>query len=123
MWVMGRILLVVVACVFAGAYWFGVYAIAARFVLHGPVTEASLTRSVYDAAPFGLLSLPECDFDTEPTSCLVHDDSGGGVFYDVKVRPDSSCWDATLALNASSEVSEPPPTLSGCVRRWQWSIL
>lgn len=118
---MERILLVMLACVVAGAYWFGVYAIAARFVLHGPVTHESVTRSVYDEAPFGWLSLPECDFDSEPWSCLVHDDSGGGAFYDVVRRPDSSCWDATLTANVSSEV-EPPKTFSGCVPLWQWAI-
>ena len=52
---------------------------------------------------------------------MVYDDSGGGASYAMTHR-NRSCWDARLIKNASYEV-EPPPTLSSCVRLWQWSIL
>ncbi|MDA0184902.1 hypothetical protein OJ997_31655 [Solirubrobacter phytolaccae] len=114
-----RLTLAVLAVGFA----FVAYALLARFVLHGPVDQRSLEVSVHRVAAFGML--PEaaaCERAEGVWHCMAYDDSGGGASYEVKLRPGSSCWDGRRLQNASYEV-DPPRELSGCVRRWQWSIL
>ncbi len=102
----------------------GLYALAARFVLHGKVTDHSLHRSVGLATGSSVLLGGDPDACTPSRAgqwrCEVWDSGGSGtVVYAVRVRPDSSCWDARL----DSPTGEPMPrTVGGCVHRWQWTV-
>lgn len=101
------------------------YALVARFVLHGPVDSGSLSRSVEVAAgssTYGTES-PCRRRSTAPRwRCSVWDASAsGGVTYVVRVRPGGSCWDARL-VGPNGE-GPMPLRLSGCVHRWQWTLL
>jgi hypothetical protein len=99
------------------------------FVLHGPVTDARLAKSV--AGKAGRLTLLPCtprDRRGETTgrwTCGVWIDEGrftsGGVSYAVQVRRGSSCWSARLAPALAAE-AHVPARLSGCVRRWQLPV-
>jgi hypothetical protein len=103
----------------------GLYALAARFVIHGPVRDHSLHRSVSLAAGSAALLGSDPSDRCVPHGprrwhCDVWDSGGSGtVRYAVRVQPDGSCWDARL----DSSPGEPmPETVSGCVHRWQWAI-
>lgn len=118
-----RTVLTICAAVFVVVYAGAAYALFARFVLHGPVNQPSLEVSVQDVSAFGLLiDAATCQGSGDAWTCTPRDDSGGRATYAVKLRPGSSCWDAQLRKSFSSEV-EPPQELSGCVRRWQWSLI
>ena len=52
----------------------------------------------------------ECEVTLD--RCTVYDTSCGGIDYDVEVDDDSSCWDARLAEDRSSEVPDPRPPRS-----------
>jgi hypothetical protein len=94
----------------------------AVWVLHGPVNGPSLQRSVELAADSASLSPGGCRPRADRAWRCVVDDSGssGVVRYDVRVRAGSSCWDARL-LRADGEPM--PRRVSGCVHRWQPSVL
>jgi len=109
----------IVAVIAALPFAFAWFALTARFVIRAPMDERSLEVSIDETAGFGLLADANCD--QALTRCVVYDDSGGGASYAMTHR-NRSCWNARLIENASYEV-EPPPTLSGCVRLWQWSIV
>jgi len=109
----------IVAIIAALPFAFAWYALAARFVIRAPMDERSLEVSIDATAGFGLLADADCDHAL--SRCTVYDDSGGGATYVMTPR-NRSCWEARLIKNESYEV-EPPPTLSGCVRLWQWSII
>jgi hypothetical protein len=121
----GRLPTIVVAGVMlvAGAVLAGVLMV---FVLHGPVTDARLAKSVADEAGRPTM-LPCTRVDRGPGAagrwtCSVWIDEGrfssGGVSYAVLVQRAGSCWSARLtpALAAEAHV---PARLSGSVRRWQ----
>ena len=121
-WVVAAIVLPLCA-----ASLFAAYALAARFVLHGPVTAASLHEAVErESGSAGSLvgGADHCRrLRTARTwKCSVHDSAGsGGVDYRVRVRSGSSCFDGLL----TTEYGEGgmPKRISGCVYRWQWTLL
>jgi hypothetical protein len=106
---------------------FATYAIAARFVLSGPVTPASLYIAVdrESGSAGGLLGdRDRCRrVDSLRTwTCSVSDSAGsGGVDYRVKVRSGGSCFDGQLTADYGE--GGMPHRISGCVHRWQWSLL
>lgn len=116
----GRLLIVAAKVVCVILALLGVYFLLATFVLHGPVNERSLFQSVSAAARSPYDQAGPCIRGNQTWSCtvLVKGGSGSGR-YRVSVHPDSSCWDAVLVLNQSRD--EMPRTLSGCVRRLEWS--
>jgi hypothetical protein len=103
-----------------------VAAVLMVFVLHGPVTDARLGKSVAgEAGRLTLLPCKEGDRGGETAgrwTCSVWIDEGrfssGGVSYAVQVQRGSSCWNARLAPALAAE-AHVPARLSGCVRRWQ----
>jgi hypothetical protein len=97
---------------------FGWFALWASSVIRGPMHEHSLEVSIERTAGFGLLAGADCD--PALTRCHVYDDSGGGATY-AMTRRNRSCWDARRIASFSHEV-DPPATLEGCVRLWQWSM-
>ncbi|MDA0173593.1 hypothetical protein OJ998_31100 [Solirubrobacter taibaiensis] len=108
-----------VAIVASLPFAFAWFALAANSVIRAPADERSLEVSIYRTAGFGLLMDADCDHAL--TRCSVYDDSGGGATY-VMTRRNRSCWEARRIENFSYEV-DPPLTLDGCVRLWQWSLL
>jgi hypothetical protein len=96
------------------------------FVLHGPVTDKRLARSV--AGEAGRLTMLPCSGrgrggeSAGRWTCDVWIDEGrfssSGVSYAVQVRRRSSCWSARLAPGLAAE-AHVPARLSDCVRRWQ----
>jgi hypothetical protein len=103
---------------------FASYALLARFVIHGPVTGRSLATSVRRAAD-SAAGLGDCrrTSGARDWRCTVADPAGSGIAsYWVRVRKDSSCWDAHFAVVHSDE-GMPPMDMSGCVYRWQWRLL
>ena len=122
-----RKLLPVVLLLAIGVSAFVAYALAARFVLHGPVTSESLYVAVDrdSGSAGGLLGQRgRCHTTRKPRTwtCSVYDSAGsGGVDYRVNVSADSSCFRGQL----TADHGEPgmPRRISGCVRRWQWTLL
>jgi hypothetical protein len=116
--------LVIVVGIAAAIVLFFAYAALARWVLRGPVNGASLHRSVELAAGSSTLieSRGRC---RRPAAagrwrCVVTDAGGsGGIAYDVRVEPGSSCWTATMADTSGG--AWMPRSVSGCVHRWQWT--
>jgi hypothetical protein len=101
-----------------------VYALAGRFVLHGPVTGRSLAVNLAQTAGSAAIDEPHaCTRAAAPGTwrCFVVDPGGsGGASYRVAVEPGSSCWSATVTQRAGGD--EPLPThLHACVHRWQWT--
>jgi hypothetical protein len=104
---------------------FGVYALLARFVLHGPVSPDSLAEAVTresDSAGSSLDDPGRCrQASAAIWSCSVLDEQGsGGATYKVTVNADGSCWEATLDQDSSE--GGMPGSLDGCVYRWQWAL-
>ena len=100
-----------------------VYALLAVFVLHGEVTATSLRDSLENSA--GSVEMPGSACrraaGARRWTCPVGDSGGsGGVTYVVTVRARSSCWDARLT---SSTGESMPRTVSGCVTRWEPSLI
>ena len=104
-----------VGCAIAG---FVVYALLARFVVHGPVSASSLAGSVTDAsgsAGGGVLDYPgRCRRLPAAATwrCVVMDgDGSGGAASMVRLRAGSSCWDGALVdeeLYPAVEAGLPP---------------
>jgi hypothetical protein len=121
-WATGVVFFVVCAVVL-----FGVYALVARFVLSGPVTSGSLAVSVgrVSGSPGELLGgAGDCrrSIRAGEWRCEVSDAGGSGaVTYRVRERRGSSCWDGLLVEDSAE--GGMPRKISGCVRRWQWSLL
>jgi hypothetical protein len=116
---MPRIALAVAALLAAGF----VFVVLMLTTIHGPVTEERLANSVADEA--GRLRLLPCTAHhgrPRRYSCGVWIDHGrftsGGVDYDVRVRPGSSCWTGTLDARDARDAGVPR-RLHGCVYRWQ----
>jgi hypothetical protein len=117
--------LVIVVGIAAAIVLFFAYAALARWVLRGPVDGASLHRSVGLAAGSSTLieSRGRC---RRPAAdgrwrCVVSDAGGSGAIpYDVRVKPGSSCWTATMTAAGDGSM---PRSVSGCVHRWQWTAL
>lgn len=105
---------------------FAIFAILARFVIHGPVSGSALVDAVEresDSAGQVLDDDGRCrELRNLIWRCSVTDQEGsGGATYRVRLRSDSSCWDARLAADGpEGGMSE---TLTGCVYLWQWSLL
>jgi len=103
---------------------FGVpaYAVLARFVLHGPVNDASLQRSVALARGSDPSFPTHCTrTGTRRWRCTTPDDqSSGAVQYDVRGVDGGSCWRATLVSDSSEGA---PEHVGGCVHSWQWTLL
>jgi len=124
------------------------YALLARNVLHGPADEMSLAVSVRReagsddmigaggpcrrAAPDELVprakgfldagQLVPDELSTDVWICVAGDiRASGNKVYRVRMRS-SSCWEGRLATDLSGR-SWLPRTISGCVHRWQWSLL
>ncbi len=91
----------------------------ASSVIRAPMDERSLEFSVAQSAGLGLLRDAKCD--PALTRCTAYDDSGGGATYAITAR-NRSCWEGRRIKSFSHEV-DPPLTLSGCVRLWQWSLV
>jgi hypothetical protein len=102
------------------------YALAARFVLHGPVTANSLHEAVerQSGSAGNIFRMPErCRRRRADGTwkCSVSDSSGsGGVDYKVRVRNGSSCFDGRLTADYGE--GGVPKRISGCVYRWQWNV-
>jgi hypothetical protein len=115
---------IVVGTIVGAVVVFVAYAMLARFVLHGEVNAQSLSSSVASAAgSSGRLGRP-CQRGEQDAVwvCQVYDSEASGTArYRVMVRPGSSCWDDVLVLDWSEDGM--PRSVSGCVHRWQWSLL
>jgi hypothetical protein len=121
--VLVRVLVVVGKVVVAVLALLGAYLVLATFVLHGRVNERSLFQSVSGVAGSAFDDNRPCeDVENELVwRCTVSDREGSGsARYRVSVSPDGSCWSAVLELDGSE--GGMPETLSGCVRRLEWSI-
>jgi len=122
-WIAGVLLAALFACGL-----FVAWALLARVVIHGPVDGRSLFAAVEDesgsaGALFGDIgSRCERTKRARTWTCTVADSAGsGGVRYVVRVRRDSSCWDGRAGRQS---IEGPlPRRISGCVYRWQWSLL
>ena len=92
------------------------YALLARFVLHGEVNGRSLGRSVARESPWPGSGV--CRRSPAPNEwrCDLSDGSTTRT-YRVRIRDGSSCWEARRPDVARSE------PFSGCVHRWQRSLL
>jgi hypothetical protein len=106
---------------------FAAYAILARWVWHGPLTSESLFASVQDKSGsagdlFDEHSQCERVHAARTWRCDVADPAGSGAIrYRVVVRQDEpACWDATLSRNWGEG---GPQRISGCIPRWDWSLL
>lgn len=124
------------------------YALLARDVLHGRADEMSLAVSVRREAGAtemvgaGGPCRPAAPDELKPRAKgfldagqLVPDEIASGVWicvagdarasgtatYRVRMRS-GSCWEGRLATDLSGR-SWLPHTISGCVHRWQWSLL
>lgn len=122
-----RILLGLVSLVVvAGVLTVG-YALAARFVVHGPVTPAGLHDAVAresGSASSILGGSPSCRRlrASRTWSCVVFDASGSGaVEYRVRVRPASSCFDGRITGNFGEGGTQS--RIGGCVYRARWKLL
>jgi hypothetical protein len=99
------------------------YAMLARFKLAGEVNPGSLAVSVGRASdsPGEMLgALGECKrIRPGVWRCSEVDGEGSGsAVYRVRMRGNGSCWDARLLRGALMDEH-----VSGCVHRWQWSLL
>jgi hypothetical protein len=108
--------LLVAVCVLTPLLFAG-YALLARGVLRGPVTERSLARSV--AVDAGAESAT-CRAGERPREhrCTYLVGHSRPASYRVRVDRDSSCWTA-----ARIQGHPEPRRRSGCVHRWQWRLL
>ena len=102
-----RILATLVVILIGVPVAFTGYAVLAKWVLHGPVTDRSLARSV------GLevgLTHGDCRRSHRPGMwrCDLDDGASDSATVYVRVRPRSSCWESRDARS--------------CVHRWQWSL-
>lgn len=114
-----------------GAALFLSYALLARYVLHGPVDEMSLAVSVrreaggtdetvggggtcHRIAPYVWTCSVGAGYDARHSMQRY-------VAYRVRIRS-GSCWEGRLAVDSSGR-TRMPRALSGCVHRWQWSLL
>lgn len=117
---------VVVLAVFAGVLALAVSsALAARYVLPGKVTAASLRGSVASAAESTFPSHGECVQVGASTAwdCWVVDRGGSGSGrYRVRVEDGGSCWTARRTSSAA-DGHGMPARLDGCVRLWHWMEL
>ena len=104
------------------------YALVARFALRGPVNPDSLHRSVAletGSADVTLGNAGACEPRARPNlwSCEVSDSSGSGTaVYDIRVESNRSCWTGRLVESYEGE-GPMPRRSSGCVHRWQWTLL
>jgi hypothetical protein len=125
--VLSRVATVWLFAALALAIGFATYAVLARWALHGPVHAQSLGVSMVRATG----SLDDLFGDPSPCRrtarpdewrCSVADPSfSGSLIYRVRVRPASSCWDGRLVSGTEGRYGDG--TVSGCVHRWQWSLL
>jgi hypothetical protein len=105
---------------------FATYALAARFVLHGPVTATSLHAAVERESGSAGAMLETTDrcrrLEVDRTwECSVYDSSGsGGVGYEVRAREGSACFAGRRTANYGE--GGLPKRISGCVYRWQWTV-
>jgi hypothetical protein len=124
---MGRRLLVAIVLLAA-------YTGLAVYVLHGEVAAKTLVLSLDREIGSGGLddeSLPPCrPREAGAWSCEAFStELSGTVRYDVVLRPGTSCWDALLdeRFDARAErhsgPSDMPTRASGCVHRWQWTVV
>jgi hypothetical protein len=98
--------------------------LAARFVVHGPVTSGRLTRSVGWAADSADIDIVNaCRERARGTwRCEIQDPEGsGGTTYRVRIDPASSCWTGR-AIDDHSEQGMAH-RIHGCVHLWEWRIL
>jgi hypothetical protein len=105
-----------------GLALFVAFALFARFVLHGPVTEQSLAGSLTHASGSAGVLLGDhgtCERARRSGEwlCQVTDDSGSGIVT-YRVRAPGSCWSARLI----ARVSTMPDEVRDCVYLWQWSL-
>jgi hypothetical protein len=108
-----------------GLIAFATFALLARFAIHGPVSDGALAKAVEresESAGQTFDSDERCrEVRNSIWRCSVTDQEGsGGATYRVQLRPNSSCWDATLAADDSE--GGMPESLAGCVYLWQWSL-
>lgn len=118
--VLGTVLVVVPVALVLGGF------VLQQF--HAPVNAESLNVSVGVAAGSAFVGdgIGECvRRGDEAWRCEVSDQGGSGSYiYAVTTKPDSSCWNATLASNLGE--SQPPRALSSCVSRFEegwWGVL
>jgi hypothetical protein len=125
------------------------YALLARYVLHGPTDAMSLAVSVrteagasgdmlgaggpcrraasdeLESRTEGFLTAGQLvpdELSSEVWICLAGDiRASGTAAYRVRLQS-GSCWEGRLATDLSGR-SWLPRTISGCVHRWQWSLL
>ncbi|MCC6438369.1 MAG: hypothetical protein R2736_17130 [Solirubrobacterales bacterium] len=120
-----RVLVVGAGLVAAALVLIGIYTVLATFVLHGPVNERSLFQSVSNVAGSAFSDVGDpCErvgSSGGEWSCTVGGKSGSGsARYRVTVRADSSCWKGDLVVDQSED--RMPKSISGCVRRLEWSL-
>jgi hypothetical protein len=102
---------------------FAAYAPIARFVLHGPVDAQSLSTSLLRELGLergggaGCRPARPREWRCRVMAAL----DSGDVPYRLRVRPNSSCWEATIG-DGYGEDGRYPEHVSGCVHRWQWSL-
>jgi hypothetical protein len=101
-------------------FLFAVYAVLARTVIHGPVTPDSLGVSVAEEGGSMFAEFSECRPAARAREwrCTFSVDGSSGAEFRVRVRDGSSCWDASRVHGTGLD-----RRLSGCVHRWQWSLL
>jgi hypothetical protein len=101
--------------------FYGAYAMLARFALAGEANTRSLAVSVGRASgsPGEMLNDRARCKRTSPGvwRCSEVDREGSGVAVH-RVRTHGHCWDARLIRGAMMD-----DRVSGCVHRWQWSLL
>jgi hypothetical protein len=96
------------------------FALLARFVLHGPVTEESLALSLSRAsgsADEALGSRGSCQRARRSGEWLCEVFDGSGVVT-YRVQAPGSCWNATRTGGPSTM----PHDVSDCVHVWEWSL-
>jgi len=104
-------------------------ALLARYVLHGPVDDASLAEAVRleAGAPNPLFSSASCRRVARSVwMCAVSNDydrvASTATYVDYRVlMRGGSCWEGRLAVDRSG-CSSLPRAISGCVHLWQWSL-
>jgi hypothetical protein len=99
------------------------YATLARFKLAGEVNARSLAVSVGRASgsPGEMLNDAGRCKRSRPgvwRCSEVGREGSGQAVYRVRLRDNSSCWDARLERGAMMD-----ERVSGCVHRWQWSLV